>query len=342
MDRRWVRGWIAALPVGALAIACGQGSAGGEDVGSAGSGVAVEGPWQLPANVRSVGAQASVTYDDAPGWTGTNGCAGGLTSGARRLGVILRSRFGAVSSVGGYACRRNTADSARMSVHGTGRALDLMIPKVSDSADNRGGDPIANWLVLNAERIGVQLVIWDRTVWHCDGRNESRYTGPYPHDDHIHVELNTEAAAMRTPFFKDADAGEMGLDDGTTAPGPPDEGSGTASSSGGTKPPTTPAPTSTGTAPPAPTTPAPPPTPPPSDAGAEDEDEDEGDEDGPGETDSLKDGVPPRRPAAYEAPFMPVSSCAVATSPLGAPGGASFVAIALGALVVSVGRRRRA
>lgn len=338
-----MKGWIAALPVGALALACGQGSAGGEDVGSAGSGVAIEGPWRLPANVRAAGAQASVTYDDAPRWTGTNACTGGLTSGARRLGAMLRSRFGGISSVGGYACRRNTGNGSRMSVHGTGRALDLMIPRVGDAADNSAGDPIANWLVVNADRIGIQLIIWDRTVWHADGRNESRYTGQFAHDDHIHVEVNLAAAAMQTPFFKDADAGSMDLDEGTTAPQPPEEEEEDepATGSGGTKTPApAPTPTSTGSAPapaptPAPTTSASS-APAPSATTNPEAIEPEANDDGPGETDSLKDGVTPMR---YEAPYMPASSCAVATTPGTAPGG-TFVTIALGALAM-IGARRR-
>ncbi|MEZ4464481.1 MAG: hypothetical protein R3F43_08225 [bacterium] len=62
----------------------------------------------------------------------------------------------------GYACRQIRGSSG-MSVHGTGRALDIFVPLSGGAADNDLGDPIANWLVEHAE-IGVQL-IWDRTIW---------------------------------------------------------------------------------------------------------------------------------------------------------------------------------
>ena len=43
--------------------------------------------------------------------------------------------------------------------------IDLAIPTRDGDADNERGDDVANWLVENSSRIGVQLVIWDRTVW---------------------------------------------------------------------------------------------------------------------------------------------------------------------------------
>lgn len=149
------------------------------------------------------GARVRVTYDEAPKWTGSAACGGKLRLGGYKLGEYLLEHFDAVSSVGGYACRRNTADSSRMSVHGTGRALDVFIPKTNGAADNTRGDKVANWLVMHAQRIGVQLVIWDRTIWRADGTNDDAYGGPHPHDDHIHVEITNEAASLSTPWFSD-------------------------------------------------------------------------------------------------------------------------------------------
>ena len=142
-----------------------------------------------------------MTYDDAPKWTGSAACGGKLLPGGHKLGEYLLTHFAVVTSVGGYACRRNTADSSRMSVHGTGRALDVFIPTASGSADNGQGDKVANWLVTHAQQIGVQLVIWDRSIWRANGTNDSAYGGPNPHVDHIHVEITTEAAALGTPWF---------------------------------------------------------------------------------------------------------------------------------------------
>ncbi len=95
-------------------------------------------------------------------------------------------------------------NTAYLSVHSIGRAIDLMIPTIGGDADNTAGDAVANWLVENAQRIGVQLVIWDRSSWNASrapGAKLNPYTGPIPHVDHIHMELSLDAANRRTPFF---------------------------------------------------------------------------------------------------------------------------------------------
>jgi hypothetical protein len=71
-------------------------------------------------------------------------------------------------------------------------------------ADNDMGDPIGNWLISSAELIGIQQIIWDRWIWRASrtpGSKGSAYTGQHPHNDHLHVELTPEAAALMTPFF---------------------------------------------------------------------------------------------------------------------------------------------
>jgi hypothetical protein len=174
------------------------------------NGLAAKGRWALPKDVLAVGAKVKIPYDDAPKWS-SKACGGKLLAGAGQLGEFLRDEFDAVTSIGGYACRPNTANKSKMSVHGTGRALDVFIPKVSGGADNTRGDEVANWLVTNSERIGVQMVIWDRTVWMANGKNDKAYSGPHPHDDHIHVELTEEAAALKTAWFTEGPSGDGGL-----------------------------------------------------------------------------------------------------------------------------------
>ena len=46
--------------------------------------------------------------------------------------------------------------------------------------------------IVNAQTIGVQLIIWNRVVWRANGSNEKGYGGPHPHNDHIHVEITNE------------------------------------------------------------------------------------------------------------------------------------------------------
>lgn len=202
LDRGRASSWIATLllaVVTALVAAC----SGTEGTGESESGLAEAGRWSIPADVKTVGARVRLTYDAAPRWSGPAACGGKLLVGSKKLGQHLMASFDGIESIGGYACRRNTADGSRMSVHGTGRALDVMIPRIGGKADNTRGDKIANWLVLNSQRIGVQLIIWDRTVWRANGTNDAQYGGPHPHDDHLHVELTDEGGAATTPWFSD-------------------------------------------------------------------------------------------------------------------------------------------
>lgn len=202
LDLGRARSWIALVGLAVfLAVAAACSAPGESSSSSSESALAESGRWALTTEVLTVGRTVRVTYDDAPKWTGSAACGGKLLPGGHKLGEYLLTHFAVVTSVGGYACRRNTADSSRMSVHGTGRALDVFIPTASGSADNGQGDKVANWLVMHAQQIGVQLVIWDRSIWRANGTNDSAYGGPNPHVDHIHVEITTEAAALGTPWF---------------------------------------------------------------------------------------------------------------------------------------------
>lgn len=202
------------LAVGLVASAI-AGCSGDDLLGSESSEIAGERTWRLSPDAIAAGRVVRVTYDSAPAWRGQAACSGSLRDGTRVLGEFLSDRYDAIDTVGGYACRRNTADSSRMSVHGTGRALDLMIPKRGGGADSARGDIIANWLVMNAQRIGVQLIIWNRTVWRSNGTNAGPYSGPHPHDDHIHVEITNVAARKGTPWFASMDDGDGGIVDGS-------------------------------------------------------------------------------------------------------------------------------
>jgi peptidoglycan hydrolase-like protein with peptidoglycan-binding domain len=170
-----------------------------------GAGAITAGQWRLPDSVRLAGEQQYIRYDSPPAWAGEPGhCSGTFTSGAKILRDYLRQNFPAISDIGGYNCRPNTANNKETSVHGVGRALDIYIPIIDGQANAQAGDPIANWLVEHAQEIGIQYIIWNRTKWNGSirkGRKDGQYGGPKPHADHIHAELNLDAAARRTPWF---------------------------------------------------------------------------------------------------------------------------------------------
>ena len=60
--------------------------------------------------------------------------------------------------------------------------MDVFIPVTGGQADNGKGDPVGNWLVANAERIGIQYIIWDHSDWQASlsGEKLSGYGGPIP------------------------------------------------------------------------------------------------------------------------------------------------------------------
>jgi hypothetical protein len=134
--------------------------------------------WQPPES------NATGTYEGLNG----EGCSGGLKPGTKQLGDQLKEQFN--TSYGGYACRANTANKSQLSIHAVGRALDV-------TASGSAGDEIANHLVNNAETLGIQLIIWNHTIWKIgeNGPSSRQYTGPNPHTDHVHAEVTTAVAA---------------------------------------------------------------------------------------------------------------------------------------------------
>lgn len=159
--------------------------------------------WTIPPDVRAAGEAQLVRYDGAPAWDGGRNCSGTFTAGAAELRRHILATFPGVTAIGGYSCRPNTANTSETSVHGIGRALDIMIPRIGSRGNAAVGDPIANWLVRNAAAIGIQYIIWNRVQWNGSrsGRKDNAYTGPNPHTDHIHAELNRDGAARTTPWF---------------------------------------------------------------------------------------------------------------------------------------------
>lgn len=158
--------------------------------------------WVMPASIAALGDQQRVRYDGTGPWIGQPGCGGSFKPGAVALKAYIMTYFRGVSEIGGYHCRPNTANTSETSVHGTGRALDIMIPTVGGRADTAVGDLIANWLVANAQAIGIQYVLWNGMQWSPSHNPKfRRYTAANQHVDHIHTELTIAGSLRQTPFF---------------------------------------------------------------------------------------------------------------------------------------------
>ena len=177
-------------------------------------------------SVVAAGKRQQARYDDAPAWN-RNNCGGSFRPGAKQLAEYLKKTFPGAKSYGGYSCRQNTANTSKMSVHGTGRAIDLFVPLDRGQADNDLGDPIADWLIENASILGVQYIVWDRTSWNPgrSGDKHRAYTGPHPHHDHLHIEVNNEGAAGRLSWYSSPGSG--------TTPGTGSGGGGTTGGGSG-------------------------------------------------------------------------------------------------------------
>jgi MYXO-CTERM domain-containing protein len=207
---------------GMVGLMVGGACSGEDEASKRAAALAEPGPWLIPDDVMAAGDEQFVEFTSGGPWVGEEGCGGGLLEGTGILREYLFTYYPQAHEIGGYACRPIVGDPANMSVHATGRALDIMIhPVDGGEADNEMGDPIANWFVANAEYIGVQQIIWDRLVWRAQdapGEKARPYTGEHPHHDHVHVELSVEAAGLGTPFFQE----EQGPPDmpscGTVAP----------------------------------------------------------------------------------------------------------------------------
>lgn len=196
-----------------------------EPVGVSQQSVIVPGDWNAPAETRAIAATQYVDVVNPPAvlplgsctstdpWAGTCSHPACLRAhpGTTELDAYIRARWTYVRAGGTFSCRRNSnpASTAFLSVHSVGRAIDLMIPTIAGDADNTAGDAVANWLIENAEYIGIQRVIWDGMFWNGERgfseiSDERTSSGSYRtdhHVNHIHTELSVDGAARRTRFF---------------------------------------------------------------------------------------------------------------------------------------------
>ena len=104
----------------------------------------------------------------------------GLDSNAVAVHRAVCAAFPSVTSYGGV----RSGDGGE---HGTGQALDIMIP------DSSTGDQIADYVRANASDLGVSEVIWSQHIWTVQRSSEGwramedRGSTTANHYDHVHV-----------------------------------------------------------------------------------------------------------------------------------------------------------
>lgn len=120
----------------------------------------------------------------------------GLTARATTLRTSMESTFGE-QSLGGF--EPGGAKRANPSTHEEGRAIDVFFRPHSDADNRREGWALAHWLVANADRLDVGVVIYRDRIWSAARSPEGwrSYVSPFGdpddpvqrHLDHVHVEV---------------------------------------------------------------------------------------------------------------------------------------------------------
>jgi len=129
-------------------------------------------------------------------WQGAQRCTAGPTSGAIALRDWMRSNYPVGWSGGIFNCR-TVRGSQQPSIHGEGRALDWMMPVVNGRGHPDGHDAVRR-LGKHGKTLGIQTIIFDRTIWSARSPNGRPYTGVHPHFDHIHAEITRDAGRTLT------------------------------------------------------------------------------------------------------------------------------------------------
>lgn len=122
----------------------------------------------------------------------------GLTPRAQILSTQVRDEFGRLPD-GGYGPEQVLNGRQAGGAHSLGRAIDYFFQPYDSAAAEREGWHLANWLVANAQRLGVRTVIYRDQIWTArrssQGWREYRFSGPDPdnptnrHLDHVHVDV---------------------------------------------------------------------------------------------------------------------------------------------------------
>jgi hypothetical protein len=122
----------------------------------------------------------------------------GLTERADAVRRDVERAFGDLA-LGGFAPGGVSTGHMEGSAHYEGRAIDIFVRPVS-TQNKRRGWVIAQYLVANADRLGVEHVIFDDRIWSSGRLSEQGWRDYDPpersgdpavleHRDHVHVDL---------------------------------------------------------------------------------------------------------------------------------------------------------
>lgn len=125
-------------------------------------------------------------------WAPASRCTGSATPGCKALMAGVLEYEPRAKNLGIYNCR-NVRGGSTTSLHGEGRAIDIGLP-MEDGRPTEVGMTLMRELLDNADKLGIQALIYNRKIYSAKSPNGRDYNGVNPHYDHIHVELSWVAA----------------------------------------------------------------------------------------------------------------------------------------------------
>lgn len=127
-------------------------------------------------------------------WERATECTSGPAPGARALMTGCLEAFGdqGATNLGIFNCRDVRGEPGTLSCHSEGRACDVGFPTI-DGRANPAGHQLVGLLLEDPGRLGLQAIIYDRTIYSARSPEGRPYTGASPHYDHVHIELTRQA-----------------------------------------------------------------------------------------------------------------------------------------------------
>lgn len=182
------------------------------------AGDAAQQVWSPPADVIAAGENAIVHYDmTAPVAAGVQWSP---TPAMLAFRNAIVHAWDGVTSGGIQRDAARATEASTFDAHRTSKAVDYMLR--AGPQRFAVGSALANWLVLNADLLGVDYVLFAGREWSAshNGPKWERYTGVDFHSDHVHSELNDAAlawpASVMSARVAQALANRGGASSGTT------------------------------------------------------------------------------------------------------------------------------
>lgn len=130
-------------------------------------------------------------------WQSASRCSGGAAPGLKEFWLWIDANYPTLFKNGGIYNCRPVRGSSTMSIHSEGRAIDLMIRPLNGKGDPRGRK-LVEVLGEHGKALGIQAIIFDRTIWTAKSPQGRPYKGVHPHYDHLHVEFDKASSKSLT------------------------------------------------------------------------------------------------------------------------------------------------